>query len=98
MNKQIKVEVALIIVFLLTFVALGYLIYIAKTDGATCLINPLVYGLKQAENSANAEMMCTCSFNDPKYSSLILDNKGLRSIEELSSLSSSEFIITPNNE
>lgn len=66
--------ISLVILLLATFLEM-------RTEGTECLINPLVYGVKQVEESNDAYFICSCSISKPNSPTILLDNKGLSLFE-----------------
>ena len=66
--------ISLVILLLVTF-------WEMRSEGTTCLVNPLAYGMKQVEKANGADFTCTCSLSKPNSPILLLNNKGLSNFE-----------------
>lgn len=56
-----------------------------KKDSISCVVNPLVYGIKKLSESNNADLTCVCNLAKPNYPSLIITKNGIQFLKTESS-------------
>ena len=58
-------DIVLLVLIISAIAIMGYAVYEIQTDGAKCLSNPLVYGVKQLEETNKVTASCACSTLEP---------------------------------
>lgn len=78
MEKDLK-DKLFRIAFILVCIALVGLSFIILKNNNTCSKNPFVYGANEVykQSKGNVEIFCSCSFSDPKYSSMYFNKEGI---------------------
>lgn len=66
-----------IIVIAILVLAIAGLIYYIRTEGTTCLANPLVYGAKSLSETNNEEFSCVCRLESAKRTTILVDSNGM---------------------
>lgn len=51
-----------------------------KTDGAACQVNPLVFGVTQAQEQVGSALQCTCGFDSNEYTRFQVTANGTKQL------------------
>ena len=81
LNERMKKETIFIILLIIAVGLLIYNVYYIKKETTNCLLQPVQYGLKELEESNNAEINCMCGFNKPNSPTIILNSRNISVIK-----------------
>lgn len=82
MSKRLAIDIIMILFLAGLLIAIVYLVVIFKSEGAECIHDPLVYGVRESGKSIDADMFCTCNIADERFTPFVVNASGKKPIIE----------------
>jgi len=73
--KQITISAYLYYSLIIAIFLISVIFYFAMKDGSQCIGNPFTYGAESLESEATGDLLCTCTFSEPRYSPFLFNSE-----------------------